>query len=332
MSRSKSKPSNKRVPTIRDVAKLAGVSIATVSRALNRTDHPVNEATKSKVLDAAKKLGFRPNAAAQTLLTRTTSTLGVLVPDISNPYYASILQGVQRVAEKAGYYTLLGNTDRDPRRQAEHLAVFAAKRVEGVCVLGGTMSESDSQIVQSLGIPVAVIGRHPVSFASVRVDNVEIGRIATEYLLKTGCTSIAFFAGPSSSTTMRDRVDGYQQALGDEGQVLWGELTPDWGSHAAQQVEVDGIVCGNDLVALGVLHGLTEKNKRVPQDVSVIGCDDIGIARNTLPPLTSVTIPSMQLGEQVVKLLLKIIENNDVPQEPVMLPVQLHVRSSTRAL
>lgn len=320
----------RRIPTIRDVAKLAGVSIATVSRVLNKADHPVNERTKERVLEAARELGFRPNAAAQELLTRTTSTIGVLIPDISNPYYATILQGAQEVAEKAGYYMLLGNTNRDARRQAEHLAIFAAKRVAGVLVLGGSISKSDAQSLQSIGIPVTAIGRHPVHLPSVQVDNVEIGRMATNYLLQLGCTSIAFLAGPSSSTTMRDRVFGYRETIGGAGQVLWGELTSEWGSHAAQQVEADGIVCGNDLVALGALHGLSLKKCRVPQDVSVVGCDDIGIARNTLPPLTSIAVPSIQLGKQIVTLLLDIIQNKTLPAEPVVLPVQLHVRASTK--
>lgn len=323
---------HRRIPTIRDVAKLAGVSIATVSRVLNNADHPVNEVTKKKVLESAKELGFRPNAAAQELLTRTTSTIGVLIPDISNPYYATILQGAQEVAEKAGYYLLLGHTNRDARRQSEHLAIFAAKRVAGVLVLGGSISQTDIQSLDAIGIPVTVIGRHSFQLPSVQVDNVEIGRIATQHLLQSGCKSIAFLAGPSSSTTMKDRVQGYRETIGGEGQVLWGELTSDWGSSAVQQVEADGIVCGNDMVALGALHGLSLKNCRVPQDVSVIGCDDIGIARNTVPPLTSIAVPSIQLGKQIVKLLLTIIQKKEIPREPEVLPVQLHVRASTRSL
>ena len=202
----------------------------------------------------------------------------------------------------------------------------------GVLVLGGSISQTDIQSLDAIGIPVTVIGRHSFQLPSVQVDNVEIGRIATQHLLQSGCKSIAFLAGPSSSTTMKDRVQGYRETIGGEGQVLWGELTSDWGSSAVQQVEADGIVCGNDMVALGALHGLSLKNCRVPQDVSVIGCDDIGIARNTVPPLTSIAVPSIQLGKQIVKLLLTIIQKKEIPREPEVLPVQLHVRASTRSL
>lgn len=320
-----------RVPTIRDVASRAGVSIATVSRVLNGANHPVSEGTKRKVLEAAQALGFTPNAAARELLTRTTSTLGVLVPDVSNPYYATILQGAQEVADAAGYYLLLGNTNRDPKRQAEHLAVFAAKRVDGVFVLGGSLGKADANIVQSLGIPVAAIGRHPAAVPSVRVDNVEIGRLATRHLMERGCRAIAFIAGPANSVTMRERVQGYRSAIGGRGQVLWGDLTPDWGAAAAGQLDADGLVCGNDLVALGALHGLAARGLRVPGDVMVVGCDDIGIATHTLPSLTSVAVPSLDLGRRGVALLLDLIQRRPAPKRGVVLPVDLRVRGSTES-
>jgi DNA-binding LacI/PurR family transcriptional regulator len=322
-------PTRAPVTTIRDVARAAGVSVATVSRVLSGSAHPVNAATRERVLSAARRLNFQPNALARGLLLRVTSTLGALVPDVGNPYYAAVLQGAQDAAQRAGYSLVLGDTGRDAARQAEHLAVFAAKRVDGVLVLGGTFRAADSRGPEALGIPVAAIGRHPAPLPGVRIDNVAVGRLACRHLLDLGRRNVAFLAGPSSSATMRDRARGYREAMGGPGRVIWGELTADWGARAAARVEADGLVCGNDLVALGALHGLHATGRRVPEDVAVVGCDDIGIASHTLPPLTSIAVPCAELGRKATELLLGLIAGNPPPPAPAVLPVELRVRGSS---
>lgn len=322
--------------TIHDVARLAGVSPATVSRVLNGSSHAVREATRRRVLEAVRRLDYYPNRLARSLLRRQTAVVGLLVPDVSNPYYASILRGIEDVAHQHGLAVMLCNTDRDPTKQRHYLQTLLEHRVDGVVAAGGTFTREDLRMVGGR-LPVVAVGRHPSEVPCVRVDNVQAAYQACQHLLALGHTRVGFLAGPHSSLTARDRVRGYRLALRKAGVefrsawVAWSEFTAEGGYRAAREVvsasRVTALVASNDQMALGALRALWELGLRVPADVSLVGFDDTPVAAAAVPALTTVAIPAYELGRRAMELLLRVRAGEAVAD--VVLAVQLRVREST---
>lgn len=325
--------------TIRDVARYAGVSPATVSRVLNHSPHPVSERGRRRVLAAARKLAYIPNMLARSLLTQQTAAIGVLIPDVSNPYYAAILRGIEDAIAPSGRTVILCNTDRRREQQRLYLRALMERRVDGVIIAGGSFGRAEMSVVGG-AVPVVMIGRHRARFPQVRVDNVAAGAMATEHLLALGHRRIACLAGPSSSLSACDRVAGYRQALEAAG------LSPDpalirevgftpvgAGQAVAALFQLDpppsAIVAANDQVAIGAIRALHELGHRVPDDVSVVGFDDTPLASYTVPSLSTVAVPTYDLGRTAVELLLKILRG--MRAQSVVLPCTLRVRESTKA-
>lgn len=322
--------------TIRDVARLAGVSPATVSRVLNGSGHPVRESTRRRVLEAAERLEYYPNHLARSLLRRETGVVGLLVPDVSNPYYAAILRGIEDVAHQHGLAVLLCNTDRDPAKQRQYLRALLERRVDGVVVTGGTLTPEDLRTVDGR-VPLVAVGRHPVEVPCVRVDNVEAGRQACRHLLELGHRHVGCLGGPAASLTAQDRVQGYREALRQAGVepreewVVWSEFTAEGGYRAARELlarcEVTGVVAGNDQMALGAVRALWELGLRVPDHVSVVGFDDTPVAAVTVPALTTVNIPAYRMGRCAMEHLVRLREGH--PAEDVVLHSELRIRESS---
>ncbi|MER3455570.1 MAG: LacI family transcriptional regulator [candidate division GAL15 bacterium] len=324
------------VVTILDVARAAGVSPATVSRVLNGAGHPVREATRHRVLEAARRLEYYPNRLARGLLWRQTHVLGFVVPDVSNPYYAAILRGVEEAAAGHGLVVMLCNTGRDPGRVQACLRTLLEHRVDGIVVAGGTLTAADVRVVQGR-VPLVAVGRHRAPVPSVRVDNADASRKACQHLLQLGHRQVACLAGPRSSLTARDRVEGYRAALREAGiwprarWVVWSDLTAEGGYRAARQLlstsRVTALVACNDQMALGALRALWEAGLRVPQDVSVVGFDDTPTAAVAVPALTTIAIPAEELGRRALELFLAARAGRS--DNEVVLPTQLRVREST---
>lgn len=322
--------------TIWDVARRARVSPATVSRVLNPSGHPVREETRRRVLRAVAQLGYTPNHLARSLLRRETEVVGLLVPDVSNPYYASVLRGVEDVAHQHGLAVMLCNTDRDPNKQRRYLQTLLERRVDGVVVAGGTFTPQDRRLVGGR-VPVVAVGRHPARVPCVRVDNVDAARRACRHLLDLGHVRIACLAGPAASATARDRVQGYRLALGEAGLrpreewVVWSEFTAQGGRQAAREVlgrgRVTALLASNDQMALGALRALAEAGLSVPAQVSVVGFDDTPVAASTVPALTAVAVPAYEMGRCAMELLLRVRAGE--PVADVVLPTELRVREST---
>jgi LacI family transcriptional regulator len=327
----------RRVVTIRDVARRAGVSPATVSRVLNRSTHPVSEGGRRRVLAAARRLSYIPNLLARSLLTHETAAIGVLIPDVSNPYYAAILRGVEDTIGPLGRTVILCNTDRDSAKQRLYLRALMERRVDGLIIAGGSFGRADTEITGD-GLPLVMIGRHPTRFPSVRVDNVAAAVLATGHLLGLGHRRIACLAGPAVSLTAADRVRGYRQALeaaalpADPALIREVGFTA-YGAHEAVEAlfrvpdPPTAVVAPNDQVAIGVVRALHEMALRVPGDVSVVGFDDTPVASYTVPSLTTVAVPTYELGKTAVDMLLKILEGTRAA--PVVLRCALRVREST---
>jgi LacI family transcriptional regulator len=312
--------------TIQDVARRAGVSIATVSRVLNRSAHPVRAAVRERVEAAARELDFRPSSLARGLAGRETRTLALVVPDIANPYYPRLSRGVEDVASAHGYALIVCNTDHQAGKLAVYVRLLREKRVDGVLLAGGGHEEAaDAPAGAELAtrVPVQTIGRHPLEAPSVRIDNVEAGRGATNHLLERGRERIAFVGGPAEHTTVADRRQGYRQALRAAGLGLSPSLeletgfSPADGESAAHRLmeltrRPDAVFAMNDHLAIGVMHAMVEAGLRVPDDLVLIGFDDIPLAPYLRPSLSSVAVPAYELGSAAAERLLRQLAGDTV--------------------
>lgn len=301
--------------TIRDVAAESGVSITTVSRALNGSGR-VGAETRNRVLDTAVRLGWQPNDLARSLHGGATGTIAVLVPDITNPFFPELVKGVQAVANERGNLLLLCQTGDDDSTAVEELQHLRRKRVDGVVVVGG-MPPSDSLAAAVAGVPLVTVDRDTGLGGSwvVRSDHLGGGRLATEHLIELGHEHIAHIAGPQSLSVARDRLEGYRQALDsaglsyEESLVVEGDFLESSGYDALcllrrRRRSFTAVFCGNDLMALGALRALEDLGLDVPSVVSVVGFDDIHLASYLRPGLTTVRQPIEKLGQRAAELLL----------------------------
>ncbi|BCV22844.1 LacI family DNA-binding transcriptional regulator [Moorella sp. Hama-1] len=328
--------------TIKDVARHAGVSVTTVSRVLNNSQHPINPTTRERVLAAIEELGFCPNAAARSLQLNETRTIGLILPDIANPYYPGIVRGVEDVAHASGYTVILCNTDRSRERTQEYLRVLREKRVDGIIFTGGGAVEdaSQSHFFEQENIATVVIGRHRGDLPAVQVNNTQAAREAVAHLLSLGHRRIATITGPGTSTTARDRLEGYKQALQDRGigidarLIIEGNFEFDSGYQAVARLPLRGadaitaIFAHNDLMAIGAMKAFQEQGLQLPRDVAVMGFDNVPLASYITPQLSTVAVPVYDLGMTAMKVLAELLAGREVP--PVTtLATALQVREST---
>lgn len=326
--------------TIRDVAKKAKISITTVSRVLNQSNHRVNPRTKQRVLRAIEELNYRPNILARGLLKKGTQTIGVIVPDISNSYYSEITHGIEDIANKNGYTVIICNTYRLSSRVLNYIEVLAERQVDGIILAGGINGKS--LIEESLKrneLKVVLIGEHGIDFPSVQIDNFAGAYNAISYLIESGHRDIGFIKGPSRSITSRERLKGYRKALEDnhikvkESLIKNGDFTPKGGVEATksligQKIKPSAIFCANDQMAIGAIKILRESGYRVPEDMAIVGFDDIELASYIRPSLTTISVPMYRLGQKAMTDLLNIIKKKGVEKKSV-LQTKLIIREST---
>jgi LacI family transcriptional regulator len=328
-------------PTIYDVARLAGVSTATVSRALNGTGQ-IAPATRAAIDAAVEQLGYRPNTIARSLVTKSTQTIALLLPDITNPFYAALVSGIQEQALGAGHTMLLCTTEGDPEREEQYLNLLHAKQVDGALVDGLRLPPDRVARFVRDGFPIVCLDRDvdSTSVPLVQVDNRLGARMATEHLLSLGHTRIAHVAGDPDLGISEQRIEGYRDALTaaglvpDPGLLAVGGFTEEGGYGAAQQLMGRGfeaVFAANDLSAVGVICALAEQGWRVPQDVSVVGFDDLRLSAFTTPPLTTVRQPAAEIAERATQLLLDLTRGKAVDRQLHLLAPELVVRGSTAA-
>jgi LacI family repressor for deo operon, udp, cdd, tsx, nupC, and nupG len=328
---------------IREVAKRAGVSTATVSRVLSRPD-VVSPDTRSRVLKAVERLGYAPNSVAKNLRTLKSRKLLVTVPDISNPFFALILQGIEDMAQKNGYSVLLGDTQHDEQREERYALMLKQKEADGLIFLGHRLPKLAAAVVQELAPNCAPIVNGcefsaDLCVPSVHIDNAKAASEAMRHLYDLGHRRIGVVTGPLLSPLSRDRLKGAlacASAQGADGDILirHGDFSIRSGAESAATLltcpdRPTAVFCFNDEMAMGVIGQARSRGLRVPDDLSVVGFDDIRFAQCTDPPLTTVAQPMREIGEGTVRLLLEILNGSQIAPVSITLPHTLQVRAST---
>ena len=331
------------MPTMKEVAAAAGVSVATVSHVINGTRF-VRPALADRVREAMTTLGYTPDGRARSLRVRRTHTLGLVVPDNSNPFFAELARLVEEEGFDAGYTTILGNSTEQPERERRYVETLAARRVDGLIVAPSRHDDGTfAALLRASGIPVVVIDRDLALLGAdlVVYDNVGGSRAAVAHLLELGHERIAYVAGPLDVATSRERLRGFRDAVADaavelrDEWVVEGDFQYASGRAAAARLldaraPVTAIFAANDLMAAGVASELGARGLRVPEDVSVVGYDDAPLAVMVAPTLTTVRQPLAEMAETAVSFLLDRIRGAE-PDQPrrVVLPTELVVREST---
>ena len=330
------------MPTIRDVAKLAGVAPITVSRVINDSGY-VKLDTRERVDAAIEELGYVPNMLGQSLRFKQTMTIAVVITDITNPFWTTVTRGVEDVAQARGYSIILCNTDESEDKQEQYLQMLLRRRIDGILLVPTSSDPAPVELVQKQKIPLVLMDRHvpDVDVDIVRSDSEEAAYQITSHLLSLGHRQIAMLAGPQSVSTSVDRVNGYRRALHDAGlpksaeKIFLGKFTRETGYSMAQQMlkelsKITALVAANNFIAIGAMQLLSEKNIRVPEDIAIVTVDDLPSALTITPFFTVATQSALEMGQQATQLLLDRISGTaDAPCQEIILPVEMIVRASS---
>jgi LacI family transcriptional regulator len=329
--------------TIKDVAALAGISYTTVSHVVNNT-RPVSKEVRIKVEEAIKTLDYVPSAVARSLKAKTTATIGLLVPNSLNPYFAELARGIEDYCERNGYCVILCNSDDNPDKLRSYLRVLLEKRVDGLIVASAGGDSGLAQGLAGVRTPMVIVDRglEGVDADLVRIDHEYGAYLATRHLLELGHRDIATISGPATTSVAQMRLAGFCRALNDAGldvpddRMLESDFTSTGGYNAAaillERNPPSAIFAANDMIGIGVLRAAAERNIRVPTQLSVIGFDDIQMSRYVYPALTTVGQSILQLGEMAAEVLLRRIVTPDLATKQRIVTPSIVMRESTAPL
>ncbi len=330
------------MPTIREVAKLAGVSPITVSRVINNTSY-TSEKTRKRVETAIRQLGYVPNTLARSLRSRRTCTLALVLTDITNPFWTTVARGAEDVASRAGFSMMLGNTDESEEKQGRYITALLEKQIDGILFVPVGNTPAAIRMLRRQDVPVVVLDRR-ISGAKadvVRCDSDGGAYKLTQMLLSLGHRRIAVLSGPRNISTAEDRVRGYQRALAEQGIPTRGELmqygsfTVESGAQMTRNVlklspRPTAIFAGNNFIAIGALKVLQEFHVRVPEDMALVGFDDLPANLTIDPFLTVARQPAYEMGSRAAELLLARLAGT-APRgyQEVVLPTEVEIHHSS---
>jgi LacI family transcriptional regulator len=329
------------MPTIQDVARLAGVSPITVSRVLNHSGY-ASEGTRTRVEAAVAELGYVPNTLARGLRSKRTNTLALVMTDITNPYFTLIARGVEDTASNSDYTVIFCNTDESESEEEKYLRILVQKQVDGVLLVPACSNSQSLKFLHSNEIPFVLIDRRVPGTQTdlVRSDSEQGAYNLTRHLIELGHKKIVTITGPSEVSTSQDRASGYQRAMSEAGlseliQVYYGSFTQDSGYELTCKAltlhpRPTAIFGGNNFISIGIFKALRDASLTVPGDMSVVGFDDLPASLLINPILTVATQPAYQMGSQATELLLKRIAGQlpEATQE-IVLPTELILRHSS---
>lgn len=330
--------------TIKDIARLADVSTATVSKVVNGKDEKISAATRMRVIKIIEDVGYVPNRIASSMVTKKTKTLGLIIPDIANPFFPELARGAEDLANKEGYTLILCNSDNSLEKEDAYIDMLQEKMVDGIIFTASSSRTEVSSALKRVRIPVITVDRDIDGLKSQKkivVDN-EVGAYeAVTHMIDRGYKRIYHISGPMTSKPAQQRYKGYLRAHEEKGlnpfenHLLSGTYTGDWGFKSvekliSQKAQFDGIFCGNDLIALGALKALHSQNIKVPERVGLVGYDDIYMAQMVTPELTTVNQPNYEMGYQAAQMLVGMIQGKTVKSNKDALKTKLVVRGTTR--
>jgi len=331
---------NMKYLTLKMVAEKAGVSVNTASRAINNKPD-INEKTKKRILEIAQELGYIRNSAAVALRTKKTRTIGVVIADNRNPFYAEVLNGMEIAAREKNYHIILANTQRDYKKEEEAINLLLAKRVDGLLITPVQDRDDDIKKLIEANIPFVVVGRDfkNIEVDAVYNDEVKGGFLATDYLIKKGHKKIALVNGFLYKSPARSRLEGYKKALNkyriplDDLLISAGDINMENGYERTRQMmeknlDFTAIFAYNDMMAFGVMQAIKEKGLKMPQDIALVGYDDISFSSLISPTLTTIKLKKQELGVESVKLLFSRINGERKKIKKVMLDVELIIRET----
>jgi LacI family transcriptional regulator len=329
------------MPTMKEVARIANVSVQTVSAVINEKPG-ITEETRLRVLAIVQELDYRPYSVAQSLRTRQTKTIALLISNISNPVFATIASAAEDFAYSVGYSLVVYNTHDDVEREARYIRMATERWVEGFLFVAAQDNIDTLHALERAGIPAVAIDRLPERYSgpAVMLDNREAGRLAAQHLLALGHTHLAHISGPLRLRLARERLEGFRTTIEASGHMLDSVAGGDgnWecedGYRAMQELLIlqpcpTAVFCANDRMAIGAIRAAIEAGLQVPDDLSIMGLDDLEIAPYQNPPLTTVRQSLAALATQAVQLLLDILAEREPVQTQVVLAPVLVVRHST---
>ena len=331
---------NMKYITLKIVAEKAEVSVNTASRAINNKPD-INEETKERVLKIAQDLGYVRNDTAVALRTKKTGTIGVVIADNKNPFYAEVLNGMEVAARKKNYHIILANTQRDYRKEEEAINLLLNKRVDGLLIAPVQDRDDDIKKLIEANIPFVIVGRdfNDIDLDAVYNDEVKGGFLATEYLIKKGHKKIAFINGVLHKSPAKGRLKGYKKALKEceipfnDALISVGDIDVKDGYERTKQMlkknlDFTAIFAYNDMMAFGAMQAIKEKGLRIPENIGLVGYDDILFSSLISPALTTIKLKKQELGVESVKLLLSRINRAHKKTKKIMLDVELIVRET----
>lgn len=332
--------------TLKDIARDLGVSVITVSKAL-RNHSDISEQTKARVLKRVQELNYRPNLAARALVTGRTNMIGFVIPDLLNSFFSEVVRGVAVALRNTGYTLVVTSSEQDPKLERQAVEQFITRRVDMLLIASTHWTVEMFRRIEEAGIPYVLIDRSFVGLAAhfVGVNDEEVGALATQHLIDTGCKRVAHIGGPAISPLL-GRLEGYKRALTKNGLPVDSDLIMstdraeelgDAPAYTATQILLgqnprpDGIFCYNDVAAYGAIAAVLDAGLRIPEDVAVIGCGNLLYNKFVRVPLTSVDQQSNIIGQRAAKLALQLVEaDQPVVPKPIYLEPRLVVRASTR--
>jgi len=338
--------------TIADIARKAGVSKATVSRVLNNRPEGVGPETRQRIQDIVRETGFQPNSLARCLATGKSASVGVIIPDIVNPYYSLLVRGAEDTLKKAGYSLFLCNSDHNIVKEKEYVTVLIEKGVDGI-ILDSAESDCDCQLelLDDENIPYVVLDRiieGPAKYPGVYVDNRQGGRLAASYLLSKPGSSLLFINGPLDYSQSRDRQNGVEDIVIENGlaessvRIVYGDFSIESGYRLTKDLlsnhhpasfgsfPFTAIFTANDLMAVGALRALKKAGISVPEQVEIIGFDDIELATLVDPPLSTVSQPAFEMGARSAGMLCQMMAGRRPRTKTITLETNLIFRGTTR--
>ncbi|GLH64612.1 catabolite control protein A [Parageobacillus sp. G301] len=328
--------------TIYDVAREANVSMATVSRVVNGNPN-VKPSTRKKVLEAIERLGYRPNAVARGLASKKTTTVGVIIPDISSIFFAELARGIEDIATMYKYNIILSNSDQNKEKELHLLNTMLAKQVDGILFMGGNITEEHVNEFQKSPVPIVLAATIEPNntIPSVNIDYEQASFEAVTYLVEKGNKRVAYVTGPTDDPINQKKLAGYRRALEthgiayDEELIIEGDNSYDSGIEAYEKIaelaeKPTAVFAGTDEMALGIIHSAQDHGVRIPDQLEVVGFDNTRLATMVRPRLTTVVQPMYDIGAVAMRLLTKYMNKENVENHIVVLPHRIEYRNSTK--